>query len=397
MTRFKTARISEFCTTGSGGTPSRNRFERYYQGGTIPWVKSGELRESVINRTSEYVTEAALKESSIKLVPAGAILLAMYGATVGRLGILGIEATTNQAVCHIIPDPKVAETQYVFHAISHRVPSLISMGVGGAQPNINQTIIKDLVISLPPLPEQRRIAAILDQADALRAKRREALAQLDSLTQSIFIEMFGDPIGNSIKWQQLLLSEAVIGKYGIKAGPFGSSLKKEEYTSSGYRIYGQEQVIAGRFDIGDYYISAAKFEQLSSCAVAENDLLLSLVGSFGKVLIVPPGIEPGIINPRLLKITPNQDLLTSEFLAALLQQPTIQAEFERVAHGGTMGILNAGLLKTLNVIIPPLDLQRKFTRQLDATKRLSLSFGASLTELDALFASLQHRAFRGEL
>lgn len=196
MSRVKAARLSDFCVTGSGGTPSRSKLERYYEGGTIPWIKSGELRESVINQAEEHVTDAALKESSIKLVPAGAILLAMYGATVGRLGILGIDATTNQAVCHIVPDPKVADTHYIYRALSSQVPNLISMGVGGAQPNINQGIIKGLAIPLPPLPEQRRIAAILDQADSLRAKRREALAQLDKLTQSIFIEMFGDPVKN---------------------------------------------------------------------------------------------------------------------------------------------------------------------------------------------------------
>ena len=207
MSSAKTPRLSDFCTTGSGGTPSRSKLERYYEGGTIPWIKSGELRESVINRAEECVTDAALKESSIKLVPAGAILLAMYGATVGRLGILGIEATTNQAVCHIIPDPKIAVTRYVYHALSSQVPNLISMGVGGAQPNINQGIIKSLPVPLPPLPEQRRIATILDKADALKAKRREALAQLDSLTQSIFIEMFGDPMVNQKGWPMTKFSD----------------------------------------------------------------------------------------------------------------------------------------------------------------------------------------------
>jgi type I restriction enzyme S subunit len=193
------------------------------------------------------------------------------------------------------------------------------------------------------------------------------------------------------------MTGVVVGKYGIKAGPFGSSLKKEDYTTSGYRIYGQEQVIAGRFDNGDYYIGERKFQQLKSCAVTEGDLLVSLVGSFGKVLVVPPGIEPGIINPRLLKITPNQQLVTPDFLAALLQHPTAQAEFQRIAHGGTMGILNAGLLKQLKVILPPVTLQREFACRVSAVEKLKAAQRASLAEMDALFASLQHRAFRGEL
>jgi len=87
--------LSEFCRVGSGGTPSRSNLTRYYEGGNIPWVKSGELRESVITKTEEHITEAALKETNARIVPAGALLLAMYGATVGRLGILGVDAATN--------------------------------------------------------------------------------------------------------------------------------------------------------------------------------------------------------------------------------------------------------------------------------------------------------------
>ena len=124
--------------------------------------------------------------------------------------------------------------------------------------------LKALLIPLPSLEKQKRIADILDRAEALRAKRRAALAQLDEITEAIFIEMFGDPVTNPKEWKKVGMPEVVVGKYGIKAGPFGSSLKKEEYTTSGYRIYGQEQVIAGRFDIGDYYISERKYQQLKA-------------------------------------------------------------------------------------------------------------------------------------
>jgi len=270
-------------------------------------------------------------------------------------------------------------------------------GVGGSLLRARPAHVAKIIVPLPPLPKQRRIADVLDRADALRAKRRAALAQLDTLTQSIFFDMFGDPATNPKGWKRVHMSDAVVGKYGVKAGPFGSSLKKEDYTTTGYRIYGQEQVIAGRFDVGDYYIGDCKYQQLKSCTVTEGDLLVSLVGSFGKVLVVPQGIEPGIINPRLLKITPNHDLLTPDFLAALLALPETQKEFARMAHGGTMGILNAGLLKQLQVILPPLSNQRNFARRVAAVDKLKATHRASLAELDALFASLQHRAFRGEL
>lgn len=108
--RWSLKPIGEFCKTGSGGTPSRKQEEKYY-GGTIPWVKSGELRESVIFETEESITEAALAETSTKMIPAGALLVAMYGATVGRIAALGIPASSNQAVCHIIPDDSIGHLE----------------------------------------------------------------------------------------------------------------------------------------------------------------------------------------------------------------------------------------------------------------------------------------------
>jgi type I restriction enzyme S subunit len=147
--------IDEFCETGSGGTPSRANGD--YYGGNIPWVKSGELREDVITDTEEKITARAIKESSAKIVPSGAILLAMYGATVGRMAFLGIDAATNQAVCNIRPDPKKAFPRYVFHCLQSKINHFLGRAAGGAQPNISQGIIRETKIPLPPLDEQRRI------------------------------------------------------------------------------------------------------------------------------------------------------------------------------------------------------------------------------------------------
>jgi len=195
----------------------------------------------------------------------------------------------------------------------------------------------------------------------------------------------------------LPIVETVEGKYGIKAGPFGSALKKEDYVESGYRIYGQEQVIAGRFDIGDYYINEQKFKKLENCSVKAGDILVSLVGSYGKVLIVPTGIESGIINPRLLKITPRQNVVIPLYLAMFLQNESTQQKLASMSHGGTMGILNAGLLKQISVPLPPLDLQYSFKKIIQSIEQQKARIQTHLTELDTLFASLQSRAFNGEL
>lgn len=305
----------------------------------------------------------------------------------------------SQSQMRMTPDIDRINPRFLFHffrcpkSLSRISARALTTGV----PHINLGILREFPVELPSLPEQRRIAEVLDRAEALRAKRRAAIAKLDTLTQAIFLDMFGDPAANPKGWHRIGLPDVAVGTYGIKAGPFGSSLKKQDYTTGGYRVYGQEQVITGRLDIGDYYISERKYQQLKGCAVREGDLLVSLVGSFGKVLVVPPGIEPGIINPRLLKITPNHQLLTSGFLAAFLALPITQAQFERMSHGGTMGILNVGILKQLHVVLPPLALQREFGCRTAAVEKLKAAHRASLIQLDALFASFQHRAFRGEL
>jgi type I restriction enzyme, S subunit len=398
VSEWKTVRLSEFCRTGTGGTPSRSNLERYYEGGTIPWVKSGELRESVITETEEHVTEAALRETNVKLVPAGALLLAMYGATVGRLGILGVEATTNQAVCHIVPDPKAAEVRFLFHALSNQVASLVARGVGGAQPNISQGIVKDLKLALPPLAEQRRIAEVLDLAEALRAKRRAALAQLDSLTRSLFLDLFADPASNG--WAMTNIgSVAKLVPGSIRTGPFGSQLLHGEFTDSGIAVLGIDNAVANEFRLGERrFISEAKYRQLKRYTVHPGDVLITIMGTCGRCAVVPDDIPAAINTKHLCCITLDAAKCTPVFLHAyFLRHPIARQYLTQTAKGAIMSGLNMGIIKEMPVPLPPLSLQREFARRVTAVDKLKTAQRASLAELDALFATLQHRAFRGEL
>ena len=192
--KWESPSLADFCKTGTGGTPSRRKMQRYYEGGTVPWVKSGELREAVITNTGERITEAALREANVKLVPKDALLLALYGATVGRLGILGIQATTNQAVCHIIPDPLRADLRYMFHSLSNQVSHVVGRGVGGAQPNISQGIVKSLSIPLAPLDLQHHFAAIVESVEHQKARQRAHLAELDTLFASLQSRAFREDL-----------------------------------------------------------------------------------------------------------------------------------------------------------------------------------------------------------
>jgi type I restriction enzyme S subunit len=222
-------KIGDFCITGSGGTPSRTKSE-YFEG-DIPWIKSGDLRENIVINATEFISKEAVKNSSAKMVAKGSILLAMYGATVGRMALLGIDATTNQAVCNITPDSNIAFTKYVYYALLSKVPEFLKNAVGGAQPNISQGIIRETQIPLPPLAEQKRIAAILDKADAIRRKRQQAIKLADEFLRSVFLDMFGDPVTNPKGWEEEKLINLVSEKLQN-----GAYYPKENYSDSGVEM-----------------------------------------------------------------------------------------------------------------------------------------------------------------
>jgi type I restriction enzyme, S subunit len=392
MNGWQSTRISDFCSTGSGGTPSRGDAGRYYDGGTIPWIKSGELRESVITKAEEHITEAAVRESSVKLVPSGALLLAMYGATVGRLGILGIQATTNQAVCHIIPDPNVANTRFLFHALSEQVPAIVARGVGGAQPNISQGIIRDLKIPLPPLPEQRRIAEVLDRVEGLRAKRREVLISLDNLSQAIFLEMFGDPDVNPLnfpfrKIRDLLLSAS-----------YGTSEKSLSIGT--YPVLRMNNITrTGEMDFTDLKYMEIDSGDLERYLVKPGDILFNRTNSaelVGKTGVFRDSRAMAYAG-YLIRLRVNKEN-DPEYLGRFLNS----AYAKRMLRGMCKSIIgmaniNATEIQNMDIAQPPLNLQKEFARRIATVERLKATHRASLVQLDALFASLQHRAFRGEL
>ena len=161
-------RMENIARWGSGGTPSR-KIPLYYQG-TIPWIKTGELNDDYIFETEEHLSEDAVIHSSAKLFPINTVIIAMYGATIGKVGILGVEATTNQA-CACGVASLAVYFKYLFYYARSEKDNFVKKGKGGAQPNISQEIIKKHAIPLPPLPEQHRIVS---RIESLFAKLDEA-------------------------------------------------------------------------------------------------------------------------------------------------------------------------------------------------------------------------------
>lgn len=189
--KWALVRLGDVVTWSSGGTPSRKHPE--YYSGDIPWVKTGELNNTYIYDTSEKITKDAITQSSAKMLPVNTVLLAMYGATIGKVGILGVEAATNQAcACGICSE--WVDYRFLFYYLQSQKSSFIRSGKGGAQPNISQTIIKQYDFPLPSLPEQQEIVRILDRLLASEQRARQAaeetLAAIDRMKQSILARAF---------------------------------------------------------------------------------------------------------------------------------------------------------------------------------------------------------------
>jgi type I restriction enzyme S subunit len=261
------------------------------------------------------------------------------------------------------------------------------------------------LIHLPVLPylEQQTIAAFLDREtakiDALIAEQQRLIELLKEKRQSVIshavtkglnpnapmkdsgIEWLGEvPEHWEVTRLKFLMSD-------IKAGPFGSNLTKDMYVSSGYRIYGQEQVIPNDFSIGDYYITEEKYQELKQYQITTGDILISCVGTFGKIAIVPRDIEPGVINPRLMRLRCSTTV-TSEYLVTILRSIVVFEQFSFLSRGGTMDVVNIGTLNEIVLSVPKISEQSTIVR---FVKSETAKFDTLTAEAQTAITLLQER------
>ena len=362
-------KIGDVFKVTSGGTPSRKKQE-YYKNGTIPWVKTGDLKGKYANEPKEYITELALANSSAKIFPKNTVLLAMYGATIGACSILKIAAATNQACGAILPSEK-CDHVYLYYYLKSINKELISKGVGGAQPNISGGIIKSTKIPLPPLDQQKKIAAILDAADAYRQKTKALIEKYDELTQSLFLDMFGDPVTNPKGWGKVKL-----GKIShMKAGKFvkASDIKSEK-NSKLYSCYGGNGLRG--------YVESFTHE---------GEFLLigrqgALCGNVKRVNGEFHATEHAIVCSPTMK-----------YESLWLYHMLVMINLNKYATGAAQPGLNVGTLVDLEVMFASYNLQNQFAERVQAIEEQKAQAQSSLAQAEDLFNSLLQRAFKGEL
>ena len=386
---MKMVPLWEVAHLGSGGTPRRS--EPSYFGGSIPWLSIADLNDSYVDHANESLTDAGLKNSSAKIVPAGTLFIAMYGS-IGKLGIASRELCTSQAIAFAIPDQSKIDTRYLYHFLLSQRSQLEYKGRGGTQKNISQEDLKKWPVPLPLLDEQRQIAAILDKADAIRQKRHQAIAHLDTLARASFLDMFA-----TVQDTAVVEDLAAAGSRPIRTGPFGSQLLHEEFTPEGVPVLGIDNVVENKFMWKkERYISESKFQQLEKYEVFPGDVLITIMGTTGRCAVVPAGTPRSINTKHICAITPDREKILPEFLqAALLHHPGTRRFLKDNTRGAIMAGLNMGIIKKTPMPVASMSGQRTFVKRakkIDTIKAQLLNG----PETD-LFESLQSRAFRGEL
>ncbi|MEP6765056.1 MAG: restriction endonuclease subunit S [Gemmatimonadaceae bacterium] len=336
-------------------------------------VESGELASSKFAFTSDHILFGKLRP---------------YLSKTARPEFSGICSTD---ILPIAATPRV-DKDFLFHAL--RFPKFVddvsSLATGVNLPRISPSVLAEMRILLPPLSEQLRIAAILDKADSLRSKRRKAMAKLDQLLQSVFLEMFGSATESTH-----LVSDLADPQSGVRTGPFGSQLLHSEFVDSGIAVLGIDNAVSNSFRWGERrFITQDKFDALKRYRVAPGDVLITIMGTCGRCAVVPDDIPIAINTKHLCCITLDRAKAEPEFLHSyFLTHPIARSYLAENATGAIMAGLNMGIIKNMPVSLPPLEKQRAFVQRKKAIRTLRGLQRSALDKETDLFAALQHRAF----
>ena len=274
--------------------------------------------------------------------------------------------------------------------------------------------LTEIPFPLPTLETQQAIVSKIEELFSELDKGIEDLKtaqlQLKTYRQSVLKWAFEGKLTNeNVKegelpkgWEMVPITKIVEqNKHALKAGPFGSSLKKEFYVPKGYKIYGQEQVISDNPFLGDYYVNEEKYQELKSCQIKPFDILISLVGTVGKVLILPENCKEGIINPRLIKISLNRDVYLPKFFKSYFESSVVKLFYSSITKGTTMDVLNLGIIKTIPFPLPSIEEQQLIVQEIESrlsvADKMEESIAQSLQQAEALRQSILKKAFSGEL
>lgn len=361
-----------FKKIGSGTTP-KSGSEVYYENGNINWLNTGDLNDSYITETNKKITEAALSEfSTLKLFPKNSIVIALYGATIGKLGLLQIETTTNQACC-VLSDSEDIENRYLFYFLLSAREFIISKAYGGGQPNISQDLIKQLYITSPTKKEQKQIIQYLDHQtaiiDQLIQKKEKLIELLKEKRQAVINEGVTKGLNPNVKMKDsgiewlgkvpeewnLVQIRHLNTKVGSGVTPKGGA---EVYTEEGVTFIRSQNVHFEGLSLDDVVkIDYETHKKMSGSIVYKNDILLNITGaSIGRCCLVEIDEEMNV-NQHVCIIRPTQRILP-EYLNLVLQSNVGQIQIKLGTTGGNRDGLTFEAIKEFTIPLPELSEQQ---------------------------------------
>ncbi|WP_072143525.1 restriction endonuclease subunit S [Pseudanabaena sp. 'Roaring Creek'] len=397
MKKWTKTNLGDCCEIVSGSTPSTN-VESFWNG-NICWVTPKDLSHlngAYISDTPRKLTQSGLDSCGASILPSNSVLFSSR-APIGHVAINSVPMATNQGFKSFIPKDNRVYSKFLYHWLRKNRAYLEGLGNGATFKEVSKSIVSRVEISLPPLEEQKRIAEILDRIQLLISKRKEAIAKLDTLTQSIFIEMFGDSVANPKNWDEnKTLGEVSDIVSGITKGRKlnGQSVREVPYLAV---VNVQDQ----KLDLSVIKTIEAKEDEIERYRLQVNDLVLTEGGDpdkLGRGTIWHGELPECIHQNHIFRVRIKLNELHPRFLMWLIGSKRGKSYFLKSAKQTTgIASINMTQLKGFPVLIPPLQLQKEFAQRVEAVEKLKATHRASLSQLEALFASLQHRAFRGEL
>ncbi|MGR3134848.1 restriction endonuclease subunit S [Vibrio vulnificus] len=358
--------------------------------------------KAIKNEDVQKIQACLAPSRARQLVDSADVLVATVRPNLNGVALVSSDyqgATASTGYCVLRPNNKLLDSKYLFYWVQTEsfVSDMMGKATGANYPAVSDKIVKESQIPLPPLDEQKRIAAILDKADAIRQKRKQAIALADEFLRSVFLEMFGDPVTNPKGWEVKNLSDFYVdSKNGTKCGPFGSALKKEEFVETGIPVWNMDNIsLKGVFfDSPKLWITPEKYEEISSYSVEHGDVIISRAGTVGKMGVVRSVHEKSLISTNLIRVRFSEQLLP-EYFVALMTYCRGRVGRLKTGPDGAFTHMNTGILDKLEFPYPPLPLQQKFVQILDDVNAYIEK--QEDKKIETLFASLSQKAFSGQL
>lgn len=406
--------LQNVASWGSGGTPSRNHDE--YYNGNIPWIKTGDLGPKIITNASEYITDAGVKNSSAKFFPKGSVAIAMYGATIGKTSILGIDATTNQACAVGTPLEGVTSTLFLYYFLLNEKNAFIKKGKGGAQPNISQTVIKEHIIYLPPLAEQKIITEKLDtllaQVESTKARLEQIPKILKRFRQAVLgaamngtlmglKESRPHPLCKQWQWPEVPSTWSVLTYSELVDSRLGKMLDKVKNIGSPIKYLGNVNVRWFSFNLENLQEILISESERSELILKYGDILICEGGEPGRCAIWTESDKTPIVFQKALHRARVREKIIPEWLVLNLKNDSNNLTLSQLFTGTTIKHLTGKALAKYPLRVPPVYEQREIVRRVEQlfayADAIEKQVNNALARVNNLTQSILAKAFRGEL